>query len=329
MTSTLLLSIWIGILCGSYVCWTVSSFLMVPNSDPVNRKIKNYYNLKGRQFSIAKNLNSRLLFENDIERLSQCKSSVLSNGIYKILGREKTMKTHLFARRKKKANDEDDDDGLMDDDLIEDDEENDFNENSNDDDEELFIDEIDDVEDSSENEDSPTDEGEEEEDDDDDDEILEDDDDDEDEDEAEVEEEEEQEEEQIEKPKKKRATRKRKTKNVDYTVNMEDNPIRGSLVIVTSGDPNDMEMIKPFIEKVLVAHGDKIEVLHRTFPVEEEESDLLEMWFECYDIIHLHSRREAQKRGRSGNINTKIENEMFDLISNALHEDELGHHGPF
>lgn len=65
----------------------------------------------------------------------------------------------------------------------------------------------------------------------------------------------------------------------DYSVKTVDDVCRATINVISSGDEADLQMLTPFVERLLTRYGDHVEILHRSYvPDDKPGLRLLEIW---------------------------------------------------
>jgi hypothetical protein len=83
----------------------------------------------------------------------------------------------------------------------------------------------------------------------------------------------------------------------DWTVKTVDDLCRATINVISSGDEKDLQMLTPFVERLLTRYGDHVEILHRSYvPEDKPNLRLLEIWFEGFETFRLYSRYQFTKK---------------------------------
>jgi hypothetical protein len=66
-----------------------------------------------------------------------------------------------------------------------------------------------------------------------------------------------------------------------------DDVCRATINVISSGDEQDLQMLTPFVERLLTRYGDHVEILHRSYvPDDKPGLRLLEIWSVSQSATH-------------------------------------------
>ncbi|KAM3573928.1 hypothetical protein VYU27_004125 [Nannochloropsis oceanica] len=115
----------------------------------------------------------------------------------------------------------------------------------------------------------------------------------------------------------------------DWSVKTKDDVCRATINVISSGDEKDLQMLTPFVERLLTRYGDHVEILHRSYvPDDKPGLRLLEIWFEGFETFRLYSRYQFTKKGKQGDLTAESIEEMCTKIDYAMYLDATGDYGP-